>query len=125
MTKLQHTILLVDDETELREGIQDALELNGYNVVSARDGQAALEFLESEGALCVVLLDLVMPRMDGWEFCARLRALPIYADVPVIVHSSSALPPPEGATRVIRKPLTFVRLMKVVGEYCNKQLDVA
>jgi CheY-like chemotaxis protein len=123
MTSAKHTILLVDDETELREGIHDALELNGYDVVSARDGQAALELLESQGALCVVLLDLVMPRMDGWEFCTRLRALPAYAKVPVIVHSSSSLAPPEGVDWVIRKPLTFVGLLKVVGEFCPKRRE--
>lgn len=115
-----HTVLIVEDEEELREGMRDALELNGYEVLAARDGLEAIEGLDGNRRICLVLLDLVMPRMNGWDFYAALRALPGYSDVPVIVHSSSFQPAPQGVTRVLTKPLSFRQLMSVVGEHCSR-----
>lgn len=117
-TPQRPTILVIEDEADLREGIRDALELNGYTVVAATDGQDALEQLESLQPPCIVLMDLVMPRMNGWELCEALRLRPGYRDVPIIVHSSSPLPAPGGATRVVTKPLTFTKLLGLVSEYC-------
>jgi chemotaxis family two-component system sensor histidine kinase/response regulator PixL len=115
---MNHTVLLVEDEEDLRETMREALELNGYAVVAACDGQAALEELEHIEHICVVLLDLIMPRMNGWDFCARLRERSSLADVPVIVHSSAPTPAPAGATRVLAKPMEFHKLLSVVREYC-------
>ena len=112
-----HTVLLVEDEADLRETIRDALELNGYAVVAAQDGQEALEELDRLGDICMVLLDLLMPRMNGWDFLDKMRERPALADVPVIVHSSAPRAP-QGATRVLQKPVDFDRLLSVVREYC-------
>jgi CheY-like chemotaxis protein len=113
-----HTVLLVEDEEELRETMREALELHGYSVVAASDGQAALEELERIEHICMVLLDLLMPRMNGWDFLAEMRTRPALAAVPVIIHSSAASQAPQGATRVLRKPLELERLLSVVREYC-------
>lgn len=115
---MNHTVLLVEDEEELRETMRDALELNGYAVVAARDGQEALEVLDRIDNLCLILLDLIMPRMNGWDFFARLRQRSGLAGVPVIIHSSTPNQAPEGATRVLGKPLAFDQLLAVVKEYC-------
>ena len=71
---MPHTVLLVEDEEDLRETMRDALELNGYAVVAAGDGQAALAELEHIAHVCIVLLDLFMPVMNGWDFLDQLRA---------------------------------------------------
>jgi CheY-like chemotaxis protein len=115
---MNHTVLLVEDEEELRETMRDALELNGYAVVAAQDGQAALEELDHIDHVCMVLLDLLMPRMNGWDFLEKMRARPALAEVPVIVHSSAPGRAPRGVTRVLQKPIEFERLLSVVREFC-------
>jgi CheY-like chemotaxis protein len=113
-----HTVLVIEDEQELREMIREALELNGYRVVTADEGQAALDAISNIENLCLVLLDLLMPGMNGWDFFDKLRALPGFADVPVVVHTSVPSRAPIGATRVVQKPLAFDRLLSVVQEFC-------
>lgn len=113
-----HTVLVVEDEDELRETMRDALELNGYAVVAARDGQEALDELDRIEHVCVVLLDLFMPRMTGWELFHEIRERPALAHVPVIVHSSAPDQAPRGVTRVLKKPIAFAQLLSVVREFC-------
>jgi CheY-like chemotaxis protein len=115
---MKHTVLLVEDDDELRETMRDALELNGYVVIGAEDGQAAYEELDRIERICMVLLDLLMPRMNGWEFLEKLRERPELADVSVIVHTSAPSEAPVGATRVLQKPLELRRLLWVVQESC-------
>jgi CheY-like chemotaxis protein len=115
---MSHTVLLVEDEDDLRETMREALELNGYAVVAAQDGQAALDELDRIDHICMVLLDLLMPRMNGWDFLARLRERPALAEVPVIVHSSAPSLAPQGVTRILQKPLELQRLLSVVREFC-------
>ncbi|MEU8246201.1 response regulator transcription factor [Nonomuraea sp. NPDC048916] len=67
-------LLVVDDEPALREALQSSLEFEGYRVVTANDGQAALERLAGE-SYDAVLLDVMMPRLDGLTACRRLRAM--------------------------------------------------
>jgi CheY-like chemotaxis protein len=115
---MNHTVLLVEDEEDLRESMREALELNGYAVVAAEDGQAALDELDRIDHVCLVLLDLLMPRMNGWDFFAKMRARPELASVPVVVHTSSPSRAPAGVTRVIQKPLELARLLTIVREFC-------
>jgi CheY-like chemotaxis protein len=114
-----HTILVIEDEKELREMLCEALELNGYGAVPARDGHAALEALERIEVPCLVLLDLLMPGMNGWEFFTELRSHAKYARVPVIVHSSAPAAAPQGVTRVLTKPLELERLLGIIREFCK------
>src|SRR5947209_19702321 len=115
---MTHTVLVVEDERELREMMRDALELNGYAVVTAEHGRDALAKLPEIEHLCLVILDLLMPVMDGWQFVATLRKHSALMSVPVVVHTSAPGQAPPGVTRVIQKPLKFDRLMSVVREYC-------
>jgi two-component system, chemotaxis family, chemotaxis protein CheY len=115
---MRHTVLLVEDEEELRDMMREALELNGYRVVAAQDGQEALDAIPSIEHLCMVLLDLMMPGMNGWDFFEKMRERPELASVPVVVHSSAPSRAPVGVTRVLQKPLQFDRLISVVHEYC-------
>jgi len=115
---MTHTVLVIEDEEELRELIREALEMNGYTVVTADEGQEALDAIARIERPCLVLLDLLMPGMNGWEFFERMRACPELAAVPVVVHSSAPSRAPEGVSRVLQKPLEFDRLLAVVREYC-------
>ena len=119
MTNMSHTVLIVEDEEDLREMMRDALELSGFTVVTAREGRDALEKISKIERLCLVLLDLLMPGMNGWEFFEKLRERPELATVPVIVHTSTPNRAPLGATRVLQKPVLFEQLISVVREYCQ------
>jgi CheY-like chemotaxis protein len=112
------TVLVVEDEKELRDMMRDVLELNGYAVVTAVDGRDALAAIGQIDDLGLVLLDLLMPGMNGWDFFTAMRARPEYAAVPVVVHSSAPVAIPQGVTRVLRKPLNFERLLDVAREFC-------
>jgi CheY-like chemotaxis protein len=115
---MTHTVLVVEDEEELREFMRDALELDGYAVVTAEDGQDALDKIGGIDHLCLVILDLLMPVMSGWDFVDKMRARVELASVPVVVHSSAPGPMPTGVTRILQKPIPFERLLSVVREYC-------
>ena len=79
------TILLVEDDPDIRDGIADILRGAGKTVVEAEDGQDALDKLEQVDRPCLILLDLRMPRMDGFEFLRRLNEHPDAPDFPVLV----------------------------------------
>jgi CheY-like chemotaxis protein len=115
---MSHTVLLVEDDDELRESMRDLLEDSGYVVVTARDGQEALDALAHTPHPCVVLLDLVMSGMSGWDFLETMRARPEHSAVPVVVHSSAPSPAPAGATLVLKKPIPPERLLSVMRQYC-------
>lgn len=83
----QGRILVVDDEPKNRELLHDILEVNGYTVIEAEDGLEALKKVQSEHC-DVVLLDVLMPRMDGLEACKQLKANPETAHIPVLIVSA-------------------------------------
>ena len=80
-------------EKKTREMMAEILEMNGYSVVAAAEGKAALDAMSRIEKLGLVLLDLLMPGMNGWDFYKAMRAIPAYAHVPVVVHSSAPSAP--------------------------------
>jgi two-component system, chemotaxis family, chemotaxis protein CheY len=115
-------ILLIDDDDELREAVALFLEGEGYDVVEARDGADALEQLRTAGPFCLILLDLFMPRMDGWAFREAQRQDPDASAVPVIVVSADNAAPETaadlGAVGVLVKPISFDGLLSHVARHC-------
>jgi CheY-like chemotaxis protein len=82
-------VLIVDDSVDARMMYGDYLEFCGYRVVTAGDGIEALAAVQAEWP-AVILMDLSMPRMDGWEAIRRLRADPTTADIPIVAISAFA-----------------------------------
>jgi CheY-like chemotaxis protein len=82
-------VLVVDDDPDIRYALKDALGLSGYGVVTFGDARDALVWLEHGGHPAVIILDLMMPGMTGWEFRAELEARPQLSDVPVVVLSGT------------------------------------
>jgi two-component system, chemotaxis family, chemotaxis protein CheY len=115
---VSHTVLVVEDEVELREAMCEALELSGYAVVAAIDGKDALSKVSAIENLCLVILDLLMPEMNGWDFVEQLRKRSEFATVPIVVHSSAPGPAPTTVARVLKKPVPLNRLLATVREYC-------
>src|SRR5690242_1588878 len=84
----ERRVLVVEDDQTLREVIAEALREDGYAVLTAVNGEAALE-LAQRWLPGMVILDLMMPRMAGEEFCAALRALDGLATIPILLVSAS------------------------------------
>jgi len=117
-----NNILLIEDDESIRDITQELLESEGYGVATAANGQAALQLLKSMDTLpCLILLDLMMPVMDGWQFMekkrvdARLNAIPVVAFSALEERKISAAHTDD----VIRKPINPDVMIKVIKKYCN------
>lgn len=79
------SILIVDDDDDTREAIQEVLEIEGYQVLGLSDGRTALRWLEDSPRPDLIILDLMMPGLNGWQFLEITNAKPQFADLPVLV----------------------------------------
>jgi two-component system, chemotaxis family, chemotaxis protein CheY len=122
------TILVVEDNPSIREMLLDLLEREGYAVEGAGSGQEALDYLYRcsgfmpDGACPrLILLDLMMPEMNGWAFRLRQMAEPKWSDIPVVVISEVAeLPKHAAMLRVadyLAKPIKIGSLLAVVRRH--------
>ena len=113
-------VMVVDDDDDIRETLAGLLEDEGYRVVSFPHGREALDALQGGLAPRVILLDLMMPVMDGAEFRRAQLADPALAAIPVILITAAGLEPIRRAdySEVLRKPLKIDRVLQVVAEYC-------
>lgn len=116
-------ILLVDDDSALRETLAEFLRERGYDVSCAGDGREALVHLHTSPAPDAILLDLAMPVMDGWAFRAAQRRDPRWAQIPTIVLSGSLGPDGQAADRLapalaLEKPFELRRLLDALGRLC-------
>lgn len=115
------TVLVVDDDPYIREALAEVLEDEGYPVATAADGEEALERLAGAPAPALILLDLRMPGMSGWELRRRLLADPSLAGIPVVLLSAdSRLEEAQavlGAAGSLRKPPSLEDLLAAVGRF--------
>ena len=122
MAQSQQTLLVVDDDLDIRDALQDVLEGAGYSVRLAADGQQALESLRAGWTPNLILLDLMMPRMNGFEFRDVQRHESGLRDIPVLLASADpALPQAARALGVagyLRKPLDLDDLLGTVDRLC-------
>jgi CheY-like chemotaxis protein len=114
-------VLIVEDDEDLREMMAQLLSLEGYRTATVANGREALEYLHEASRPQVILLDLMMPVMDGWEFRRQQQADPILAPVPVIVLSALDQGRASNleANAFLKKPLDFDRLLSLVRGYCG------
>ncbi len=117
------SVLVVEDDPELRTIYQEVLSDGGFNVMAARDGFAALELLDAGASPCVLVLDLRMPRMSGWELAERLHADGRFSSLPLIVVAAYYRIAEEaerlGARAWLQKPIDLGRLLVIVEEACR------
>jgi len=115
------TILLVEDDATLRETLQGALQERGYKVEVAEEGEAALAWLHREPRPALILLDLMMPGLDGWDFLARRRLDPSLPAIPVVVISGQLLGPERDsvlpADGFVKKPIDMEELLSEVQRH--------
>jgi twitching motility two-component system response regulator PilG len=118
------SVMVVDDSPTIRKLVGLTMTKNGYRVVEAGDGEEALEQIRAEGVPDLVLVDVVMPGMDGLTLCKRIRQDPVTARVPVIILSAhdgfldKVRGKMAGSDRYLTKPFEPAALVRVVREFC-------
>ncbi|HEX8698693.1 MAG TPA: response regulator [Myxococcaceae bacterium] len=124
-------LLVIDDDHDIRLSLQDVLEVEGYRVITASSGREALEFLRQGLRPELILLDLMMPDVSGWEFRARQRADPALASIPVVVISGQGLSAHDvaelGVDGYLPKPVDLDTLLSTVERFVSspEQQEVA
>jgi CheY-like chemotaxis protein len=115
------TVFVVEDDVDTRDMMGRFLELEGFTVEVAANGKQALERLNAGMLPCVILLDLMMPVMDGWQFRSQQIRDAALASIPVIVVSAA------GKDRIadieanayLSKPVDLEQLLAEVSQYCS------
>lgn len=108
-------LLVVEDDRDLREVLAESLRLEGYEVVEATDGADALERLRGGVDPMLVILDLVMPRMDGRQLLAAMRADPALAAIPVVLVTGTPPRDLKGQVdAILKKPVGIADLLACI-----------
>ncbi len=110
-------ILLVEDDSAIRESVAECLQSEGHAVHAARNGAEGLAWLRAGHRPALVVLDLVMPVMDGAQFLAEVRADPLLGPLPVVLMTAampSASSPLPAATAYLEKPFELADLLDAV-----------
>lgn len=109
----QNTILVVDDDADLRESLGDVLRHEGYAVALACNGKEALDLLPGLKRPCGIVLDMAMPVMNGVEFYQAMSAAPALADIPVVVLTCDPSLAPSGVPRM--KKTNLERMLSMIA----------
>lgn len=123
-----HRVLVVEDDLEIRETVMEILEEHGYEPIGAENGLEALDKLRSPGPTpCLILLDLMMPRMDGRSFRQVQLQNPELASIPVVVITafrdmSQALQEMKVAD-LLKKPFNLQDLLGLARRYCSASAE--
>lgn len=113
-------ILVVDDDEAILDSLRDLLESEGYGVDVAHDGREALEKLARMEPPQLILLDLKMPVMDGWQFLSERSANTAAPKVPVVLLSGLPfIPNAMGVSDFLSKPISPSRLLDCVRRFCR------
>jgi CheY-like chemotaxis protein len=110
-------VVVVDDDADAREALAELLESRGYSVTSTGNGHEALNHLRRSSLPGMIILDLMMPLMDGWEFLEHQSRDPALLDIPVVVLTATAPPQPLRAKAVLLKPVQPEELFKMIERY--------
>ena len=115
------TILLVEDDFDVREALAETLREEGYTIDCANDGLEALAHLKGGGRPGLILLDLMMPRMSGSEFRMAQRQDPAFGHIPVVLLSADGRMREKavalGTAGAIRKPIDLAELLRVLESF--------
>jgi CheY-like chemotaxis protein len=113
-------VLIVDDDPDLLDVTSFALEGEGFGIETARHGEEALQLLRAGNLPAVVLLDLMMPIMNGWQFLEEVARVPSLKEIPVVVLTAAGVTEVPGAVEVLHKPIDLRLLTEVVDRYVHR-----
>ena len=110
-------VIVVEDDDDTRELLQTVLERRGYRVLTAADGVDGLSLLRATDAICFVLVDLFMPRMDGFGLLRAMRDDLRLAELPVCLSTSAPDAAPPGLA-CLPKPIDLPALFAMIDSHC-------
>jgi len=116
----QKNILIIEDNKEIQDAIKMALEIDGFKVFTANNGKEGIDILGKIPTPSLILLDLLMPVMNGWEFMEELNKDIMHSTIPVVIVSALAdkqtIP---NASEYIQKPIDLDKLLKIAEKHCE------
>jgi HAMP domain-containing protein/CheY-like chemotaxis protein/signal transduction histidine kinase len=121
-----HKVLIVDDDARNIFALAAALEGHRMHVVSAESGREGIEKLMNDPSIDLVLMDIMMPEMDGYETIRRIRQSPVYKDLPIIALTAKAMKGDResciaaGASEYISKPVDIDQLISLLRAWLNR-----
>jgi len=125
---MNHEILIVEDDSALREALAQILSDEGYELLSARDGLEAVNCLKKGNRPDIILLDLSMPVVNGWEFRMFQKRDPELARIPVVLITAGGYTQEEVAwlepAALIPKPVDLTLLLSVIQRFCANSGEV-
>jgi CheY-like chemotaxis protein len=111
------SILVVDDNAQISQALSELLQIEGFTVLSAQNGLDALNKMRAADRISLVLLDLWMPIMDGWEVVRRKASDPGIAEIPVVVVSAVPQDSLDGVEAILKKPVSPHHLLEMVRRF--------
>ncbi|HLV67804.1 MAG TPA: response regulator [Polyangiaceae bacterium] len=120
-------VLIIDDDIELREALAEGLSMEGFRVATVGNGREGLDYLQEAIPPHVILVDLIMPIMNGWQFCEAKNADPRLARIPVVALSAAAKKDPTSpyfldVQDIVVKPVMMDELLSVVRRFVPSTL---
>jgi len=117
------SILIVEDDRDIREGLKELLQISEFvvEIVTAIDGKDALKKIHGINKPYLVILDLIMPNMDGLEFIKYVRENSIVGMASIVVLTASNKTVPGAFVRVVKKPVDIETLFDVIRECCEEK----
>jgi two-component system cell cycle response regulator DivK len=122
------TILYIEDNSDNRKLVRRVLEAEGYAVVEAKDGQQAMERLQSE-KIDLALMDINMPEVDGYTLTARIKAMPEFAKLPIVAVTANVMRGDRerslqaGCDGYIQKPIDIDTLSQQIERFLRRPID--
>jgi CheY-like chemotaxis protein len=116
---MPRNVLVVDDDEDIREAVGIALGTEGYNVITAVDGSDCLRQLHGRDRPDVILLDMMMPGMSGWEVCDALKRDPELMKIPVIILTGDLRVREDQGLPLLRKPIPLAALVDAIERHAN------
>ena len=117
------SVLIVDDDTDSATALASILEYKGYRAATASNGKVAMEYLRAHELPSLIILDMFMPEMDGWEFRRRQKENPRLANVPVVVVTAFGRETKVDADEVLSKPVELDRLLKIIPRFVSHSMQ--
>jgi len=131
MTEQKGYLLVVDDIPDILNLLEATLKFKGYRVITARNGEEALEAIKQERP-ALIITDILMPKMDGFNLVHRLRISPEYRTIPVVFLSATYVTPEDkvfahsiGVNRFIEKPVDLVKFLPIIERILSQGDNVA